>query len=218
MTGLTPFIIAIDGPAASGKGTLARKLAAHYGLSYLDTGLTYRAVADALLEKHLPLDEEDIAVKIAGTLDLSSLDRNHLSEHKIGEAASKIAVMGRLRKTLVNLQRSFCKKGKGAVLDGRDIGTVVCPDANVKLYIIASPEVRAERRYKEMLGKGENADFTAILADLKRRDERDMNRAESPLKPAEDAHLLETTKLSIEGAFNAACAIIDPIFNKVAKD
>ena len=218
MTGLTPFIIAIDGPAASGKGTLARKLAAHYGLSYLDTGLTYRAVANALLEKHLPLDEEDIAVKIAGTLNLSSLDRNHLSEHKIGEAASKIAVMGRLRKTLVSLQRGFCKKGKGTILDGRDIGTVVCPDANVKLYIIASPEVRAERRYKEMLGKGEKADFTAILADLKRRDERDMNRAESPLKPAEDAHLLDTTKLSIEGAFNAACAIIDPIFNKVAKD
>lgn len=218
MTGLKPFIIAIDGPAASGKGTLARKLAAHYGLPYLDTGLTYRAVADALLEKHLPLDDEDIAVNIAGTLDLSSLDRNHLSEHKIGEAASKVAVMGRLRKTLVNLQRGFCENGKGGVLDGRDIGTVVCPDANIKLYIIASPEVRAERRYKEMIGKGEKADYNTILADLKQRDERDMNRTESPLKPAEDAHLLDTTKLSIESAFNAACAIIDPIFNKVVKD
>lgn len=218
MTGLKPFIIAIDGPAASGKGTLARKLAAHYGLPYLDTGLTYRAVADALLEKHLPLDDEDIAVKIAGTLDLSSFDRNHLSEHKIGEAASKVAVMGRLRKTLVNLQRGFCENGKGGVLDGRDIGTVVCPNADIKLYIIASPEVRAERRYKEMIGKGEKADYNTILADLKQRDERDMNRTESPLKPAEDAHLLDTTKLSIESAFNAACAIIDPIFNKVVKN
>ena len=214
MTGQKPFIIAIDGPAASGKGTLARKLAAHYGLPYLDTGLTYRAVADALLEKHLPLNDEDIAVNIAGTLNLSSLDRNHLSEHKIGEAASKVAVMGRLRKTLVNLQRGFCENGKGGVLDGRDIGTVVCPDADIKLYIIASPEVRAERRYKEMIGKGEKADYTAILADLKQRDERDMNRTESPLKPAEDAHLLDTTKLSIEGAFNAACALIDPIFKQ----
>ena len=209
-----PFIIAIDGPAASGKGTLARKLASHYGFSYLDTGLTYRAVADELLKRHLPLDDEDIAVKTASLIDFGSLDRAHLSEHEIGEAASKVAVMGRLRKTLVDMQKAFAKQSKGAVLDGRDIGTVVCPDANVKLYIIATPEVRAERRYKEMMEKGEKADYNAILADLKRRDERDMNRAESPLKPAKDAHLLDTTKLSIEGAFAAACAIIDPIIEK----
>ncbi len=208
------FIIAIDGPAASGKGTLARKLAAHYQFSYLDTGLTYRAVADELLKRHLPLDDEDIAVKTASLIDFSSLDRAHLSEHKIGEAASKMAVMRRLRKTLVGMQKAFAEQNKGAVLDGRDIGTVVCPDANVKLYIIATPEVRAERRYNEMLGKGEKADYNAILADLKRRDERDMNRAESPLKPAKDAHLLDTTKLSIEGAFTAACAMIDPILAK----
>lgn len=209
-----PFIIAIDGPAASGKGTLARKLASHYGFSYLDTGLTYRAVADELLKRHLPLDDEDIAVKTASLIDFSSLDRVHLSEHEIGEAASKVAVMGRLRKTLVDMQKAFAEQSKGAVLDGRDIGTVVCPDADVKLYIIAAAEVRAERRYKEMMEKGEKVDYNAILADLKRRDERDMKRAESPLKPAKDAHLLDTTKLSIEGAFAAACAIIDPIIEK----
>ena len=209
-----PFIIAIDGPAASGKGTLARKLASHYGFSYLDTGLTYRAVADELLKRHLPLNDEDIAVKTASLIDFGSLERAHLSEHEIGEAASKVAVMGRLRKTLVDMQKAFAKQSKGAVLDGRDIGTVVCPDADVKLYIIAAAEVRAERRYNEMVGKGEKANYNAILADLKRRDERDMKRTESPLKPAKDAHLLDTTKLSIEGAFTAACAIIDPILAK----
>ena len=209
-----PFIIAIDGPAASGKGTLARKLASHYGFSYLDTGLTYRAVADELLKRRLPLNDEDIALKTASLIDFGSLDRAHLSEHEIGEAASKVAVMGRLRKTLVDMQKAFAEQSKGAVLDGRDIGTVVCPDADVKLYIIATPEVRAERRYKEMMEKGEKVDYNAILADLKRRDERDMKRAESPLKPAKDAHLLDTTKLSIEGAFAAACAIIDPIIEK----
>ncbi|MCT6824125.1 (d)CMP kinase [Bartonella apis] len=214
MTPNKPFIIAIDGPAASGKGTLARKLASHYGFSYLDTGLTYRAVADELLKRHLPLNDEDIALKTASLIDFGSLERAHLSEHEIGEAASKVAVMGRLRKTLVDMQKAFAKQSKGAVLDGRDIGTVVCPDANVKLYIVAAPEVRAERRYNEMVGKGEKADYNAILADLKRRDERDMKRTESPLKPAKDAHLLDTTKLSIEGAFAAACAIIDPIIEK----
>ena len=209
-----PFIIAIDGPAASGKGTLARKLASHYGFSYLDTGLTYRAVADELIKRHLPLNDEDIALKTASLIDFGSLDQVHLSEHEIGEAASKVAVMGRLRKTLVDMQKAFAEQSKGAVLDGRDIGTVVCPDADVKLYIIAAAEVRAERRYNEMVGKGEKVDYNAILADLKRRDERDMKRAESPLKPAKDAHLLDTTKLSIEGAFAAACAIIDPIIEK----
>ena len=209
-----PFIIAIDGPAASGKGTLARKLASYYGFSYLDTGLTYRAVADELLKRRFPLNDEDIALKTASLIDFGSLDRAHLSEHEIGEAASKVAVMGRLRKTLVDMQKAFAEQSKGAVLDGRDIGTVVCPDADVKLYIIAAAEVRAERRYNEMVGKGEKADYNAILADIKRRDERDMKRAESPLKPAKDAHLLDTTKLSIEGAFAAACAIIDPIIEK----
>lgn len=211
---MKPFVIAIDGPAASGKGTLARSLAGHYHLPYLDTGLTYRAVADAILKDNLPLDDEDLAVKIAKSLNLSALDPHYLSSNDIGEAASKVAVMPRLRETLVHRQRKFSENQRGAVLDGRDIGTVVCPNATVKLYIIASPQARAERRFREIIGKGEQADYEVILADLIRRDARDMNRAQSPLKPAEDAHLLDTTKLSIEGAFNAACAVIDPIIAK----
>lgn len=206
-----PFVIAIDGPAASGKGTLARKLALHYHLPHLDTGLTYRAVANALLQKALPLDDENVAISVAQSLDLSRLDPAELSSHAIGEAASKVAVMANLRKVLVAAQRQFSQMGVGAVLDGRDIGTIVCPDADVKLYILASPQARAERRYKEIIAKGGAADYADILADLERRDERDMNRAEGPLKPAADAHLLDTTKLSIEAAFAAACALIDPV-------
>lgn len=211
---MKPFVIAIDGPAASGKGTLARSLAGHYHLPYLDTGLTYRAVADAFLKNNLPLDDEDLAVTIAKSLNLSALDPHYLSSNDIGEAASKVAVMPQLREALVHRQRKFSENQQGAVLDGRDIGTVVCPNATVKLYIIASPQARAERRFREIIGKGEQADYEVILADLIRRDARDMNRAQSPLKPAEDAHLLDTTKLSIEGAFNAACAVIDPIIAK----
>ena len=208
---MKPFVIAIDGPAASGKGTLARNLATHYHLPHLDTGLTYRAVADALLKANEPLDNENIAIKIAKSLDFSLLDPDHLSNNEIGEAASKVAVMSGLRETLVAVQRQFAEQTNGAVLDGRDIGTVVCPDASVKLYIIASPEARAERRYREILSKGETEDYNKILADLIQRDERDMNRKQSPLKPAPDAHLLDTTKLSIEGAFKAACAVVDTV-------
>lgn len=208
---MKPFVIAIDGPAASGKGTLARNLATHYHLPHLDTGLTYRAVADALLKANEPLDNENTAIKIAKSLDFSQLDPDHLSNNEIGEAASKVAVMPGLRETLVAVQRQFAEQTTGAVLDGRDIGTVVCPDASVKLYIIASPEARAERRYREILSKGKTADYDKILADLIQRDERDMNRKQSPLKPALDAHLLDTTKLSIEGAFKAACAVVDTV-------
>lgn len=208
---MKPFVIAIDGPAASGKGTLARNLATHYHLPHLDTGLTYRAVADALLKANEPLDNENTAIKIAKSLDFSQLDPDHLSNNEIGEAASKVAVMPGLRETLVAVQRQFAEQTTGAVLDGRDIGTVVCPDASVKLYIVASPEARAERRYREILSKGKTADYYKILADLIQRDERDMNRKQSPLKPALDAHLLDTTKLSIEGAFKAACAVVDTV-------
>ena len=208
---MKPFVIAIDGPAASGKGTLARNLATHYHLPHLDTGLTYRAVADALLKANELLDNENTAIKIAKSLDFSQLDPDHLSNNEIGEAASKVAVMPGLRETLVAVQRQFAEQTNGAVLDGRDIGTVVCPDASVKLYIVASPEARAERRYREILSKGKTADYDKILADLIQRDERDMNRKQSPLKPAPDAHLLDTTKLSIESAFKAACAVVDTV-------
>ncbi len=201
--------IAIDGPAASGKGTLARRLAEHYGLPHLDTGLTYRAVGHALLQSGLPLDREELAEVVAENLNIASLDREVLSAHEIGEAASKIAVMSGVRKILVEQQRKFAKSGRGAVLDGRDIGTVVCPDADVKLYITASVQSRAARRHKEMDKKSGGSSYEAILADIMRRDERDMGRSDSPLKPAQDAHLIDTTEMSIEIAFSSAFELVE---------
>ncbi|WP_182418151.1 (d)CMP kinase [Bartonella sp. HY038] len=203
------LIIAIDGPAASGKGTLARMIAEHYHLPHLDTGLTYRAVAHKMLEDNLPLDDEETVIKTAESVDFSKMDRAILSNHLIGEAASKIAVFPKLRRALVNAQRQFAKNGAGAVLDGRDIGTVVCPDATVKFFVTALVEVRAKRRFDEIVARGSSADLNQIEADLIERDARDSNRAEGPLKQAQDAHLLDTTKLSIETAFVTACQVID---------
>ena len=203
------MIIAIDGPAASGKGTLARRLAAHYGLSHLDTGLTYRAVAAALLANGTSLDDEAAAVAAAERLDLSRLDRETLSAHAVGEAASRVAVMPALRAALVRVQRAFAETPPGAVLDGRDVGTVICPDAPVKLFVTASAETRAKRRADELAGRGEPADVAAILADLVRRDARDAGRATSPMRPADDAVLLDTTAMTADAAFAAACDIVD---------
>ncbi|MCT4655729.1 MAG: (d)CMP kinase [Cohaesibacter sp.] len=205
------MIIAIDGPAASGKGTLSRKLAEHFSLPHLDTGLTFRAVGHALLEAGQPLDDEEIAAAIARKVDLGALDRSVLSAHHIGEAASKVAVMPKVRQALLEAQRHFAAQPGGAILDGRDIGTVVCPDADIKLYVTASAEVRAQRRTDEMLAKGDKADYEQILKDVKLRDERDMNRAEAPLKPAENAHLLDTSKLDIEGAFQRAVSMVESV-------
>ena len=204
-----PLVIAIDGPAASGKGSLARRLAAHYGLRHLDTGLTYRAVAAALVENESELTDEVAAQAAAAALDLSALDRERLSAHGIGEAASKIAVLPALRRQLVEKQRAFAAAPPGAVLDGRDIGTVVCPDAAAKLFVTASPGVRARRRTAEMRQRGSDVDEAAVLADLRRRDERDASRADSPLKPATDAHLLDTSEMTIEAAFRAAVDFVD---------
>jgi len=201
--------IAIDGPAAAGKGTLSRLIAEAYGFHHLDTGLTYRAVAKALLDAGLPLDDEATAARVAAEIDLSGLDRMVLAAHGIGEAASKIAVMPDVRRALVEAQRAFSRKPPGTVLDGRDIGTVVCPGAEVKLYVTASPEVRASRRHVEILENGGKADLATVLADITRRDARDMGRADSPLRPAEDAHLIDTSTMGIEAAFQAARAIID---------
>ncbi len=203
------FTIAIDGPAAAGKGTLSRQIADTYGFHHLDTGLTYRATAKALLDAGLPLDDEKVAEKMAREVELAGLDRNILSAHAIGEAASKIAVMPAVRRALVEAQQSFATRQPGTVLDGRDIGTVVCPQAPVKLYVTASPEVRARRRHDEIVARGGEAEYGEIFADVKTRDERDMGRADSPLKPAEDAHLLDTSEMSIEAAFQAAKVIID---------
>lgn len=203
------FTIAIDGPAAAGKGTLSRRIAETYGFHHLDTGLTYRATAKALLDASLPLDDEEVAETVALNLNLAGLDRTILSQHAIGEAASKIAVMPKVRRALVEAQRLFAKKEPGTVLDGRDIGTVVCVDAPVKLFVTASADVRARRRYDEIIAGGGPADFETIRADIIKRDERDMGRADSPMKQAADAHLLDTSEMSIEAAFAAAKTIID---------
>ncbi|KEG21196.1 (d)CMP kinase [Bartonella bacilliformis] len=208
---MNPFVIAIDGPAASGKGTLARKIAAHYHFHHLDTGLTYRSVAYALLQQGLTYDDEKSAIAHAKKLDLNILNPNLLNAHAIGEAASKIATMPAIREILVAKQRDFIKIPPGSVLDGRDIGTVVCPDADIKFYVVANIQIRAKRRYQEILKRGEQADYQGILADLKQRDERDMTRQQSPLKSAENAHLLDTSELSIEEAFATACTLIDPL-------
>ncbi len=202
------FIIAIDGPAASGKGTLGRRLAKELGLPHLDTGLTYRAVAHALLSADEPLDNEKIAIDAASRVDLGKLDRAVLSEHNIGSAASKVAAMSGVRRALVELQRQFALTPPGAILDGRDIGTVVCPDAAVKFYVTASTRERARRRWNEMQLRGQDADFEDILADIAARDARDMGREDSPLKPAENAHLLDTSQMDIETAFQQALRIV----------
>ena len=184
-----PRMIAIDGPAAGGKGTLARRLAKHFGLRHLDTGLTYRAVAAALLESGADLNDEDAAVRAAAITDFSDLDVRRLSGHEIGEAASRIAVMPRLRTALVGRQRAFAAEPPGAVLDGRDIGTVVLPGAAAKLSVTASPETRARRRALEIKKRGYHMDEAEVLADLARRDARDMARSDSPPGPGKTAAL-----------------------------
>ncbi len=203
-----PFIIAIDGPAASGKGTLGRRLAKELCLRHLDTGLTYRAVAYELVRSGQPLDDETLAVSAARNVDFDSLDATVLADHEIGSAASKIAAMPPVRRTLVEKQRNFARHPPGAVLDGRDIGTVVCPDADVKLYVTASPEERARRRWREIRSKGKHAKLDQILADIVARDARDSARSDSPMKPAEDAHLLDTSQMDIETAFEQALGLV----------
>jgi cytidylate kinase len=202
------MIIAIDGPAASGKGTLAKRIAAHHCLPHLDTGLLYRAVAQALVEAALPLDDEAAAIRAARALTLDSLDAERLRGAKAGEAASRIAAYPGVRAAILELQRNFARQPGGAVLDGRDIGTVVCPQADVKLFVTASLEERARRRWRELALGGAPLDYDAVLADIRRRDERDSGRAASPLRQAGDAILLDTTKLDAEAALAAALAII----------
>jgi CMP/dCMP kinase len=203
------MIIAIDGPAASGKGTLAKRLAAHFGLPHLDTGLLYRAVARALIDSGDPLADEDAATRAALALEPSSLDDPRLRGAPMGEAASIVSAFQPVRDALLAFQRGFAGQAAGAVLDGRDIGTVVCPLADVKLFITAAPEERARRRHLELLERGEIAEFTTILEDIRRRDERDRTRSTAPLRIADDALVLDTTNLDPEAAFRAALALVE---------
>jgi cytidylate kinase len=203
------MIIALDGPAASGKGTLGKKLAAHFGLRHLDTGLLYRAVAKTLLDAGHPCTDAARAVAAAKALETAGFDEKALKSQEVGAAASVVSAIPEVRAVLVVMQRAFAAKPPGAVLDGRDIGTVICPNAEVKIFVTASPEVRADRRAKEFAVQGQPIDRAAVLADILLRDERDRSRAIAPMKPAADAHLLDTTHLDIDAAFRAAVDIVN---------
>jgi cytidylate kinase len=203
------MIIAIDGPAASGKGTLARRLAAHYGLPHLDSGLLYRAVAKALLDAGLPLGDVSHAVAAAHGLKPTALDADVLKDRTVGDAASIVAAIPQVREALAGLQRNFAANPAGAVIDGRDIGTVIAPGADVKIFVTASEEARVSRRRAEFAAQGSRLDAAAVLADIRRRDARDRSRSISPLQPAADAHLLDTTHLDIDAAVRAAIDIVE---------
>ena len=203
------MIIAIDGPAASGKGTLAKRLAAHYGLRHLDTGLLYRAVALAVITAgHKPSDR-DQAIAAAKTIDPAKFDEATLKRYDVGEGSSVVSAIPEVRAALFNLQQEFAAAPPCAVLDGRVIGTVICPNADVKIFVTASPEVRAQRRTSELRGRGETADEKTVLADIIARDKRDSSRSAAPLVQAADAHLLDTSALGIEAAFQAALALVE---------
>ncbi len=194
--------VAIDGPAAAGKGTISKAVAAHFGFAHLDTGLLYRAVGAKVIAGAAP-------VAAAKALDPVDLEGDTLRTPQVAQAASEVAVIPEVREALVAFQRSFAAREGGAVLDGRDIGTVICPDADVKLFVTASAECRAERRYQELVGRGHEVSFEAVLADVKERDDRDRNRATAPLVPADDAVMLDTSDLTIAEAVAAAVEIVE---------
>ena len=203
------MIIAIDGPAASGKGTLGKRVAAHYRLAHLDTGTLYRAVARDILARGADPTDAGAAAAAARALDPTSLADPLLRAQALGETASVVARHPEVREALLAYQRGFARRKPGAVLDGRDIGTVICPDADVKLFVTATPEERARRRFRELEQNGTPVTEAEVLADIRRRDERDRNRAAAPLVRAEDAVLLDTTNLDIDAAFRAAIELID---------
>ena len=203
------MIIAIDGPAASGKGTLGKRLAQHYGYRHLDTGVIYRAVAKALLDQGFELTDEARAVAAAIALDPENFGHPELKSHRIGDAASVVAAIPKVREALVDFQRQFAAGPPGAVLDGRDIGTVICPGADVKIFVVAAAEERARRRALELKASGQAADEAENLEDILRRDERDRTRAAAPLRRADDAQELDTTRLNVDEAVAAAVAIVE---------
>lgn len=203
------FVIAIDGPAASGKGTLARRLAEYYKLPHLDTGLLYRATACALIDEGLSLEDALAAEEAARGLSLNEFDSERLRSREIGEASSVVASIPAVRAALIEMQQNFAARPEGAVLDGRDIGTVICPNARIKIFVTASPETRAQRRALELAGRGEPADFDLILEDVRKRDARDSARQTAPLKQAADAILIDTTELDKDAVFARALKIVD---------
>ncbi|ETW13600.1 cytidylate kinase [Roseivivax marinus] len=196
------FTIAIDGPAASGKGSVARRLAEHFGLAHLDTGLLYRAVGARMMQ-----GEEPIAA--AQALRADDLDVPGLRTAEVGVAASKVGAIPEVRAALLDFQRAFARRSGGAVLDGRDIGTVICPEAEAKLFVTATAEVRAERRFRELIGDGHDTTLAAVLDDIRARDARDMGRADAPLKAADDAEVLDTSVLTLEESVAAAIALVE---------
>jgi cytidylate kinase len=202
------MIIAIDGPAAAGKGTLAARLARHFGLSYLDTGLLYRAVGKRVADRGLDPDDAAAAARAAETLDPEELENPALRGHEAGELASRVAVHPEVRHALLAFQRDFARRPGGAVLDGRDIGTAVVPDADVKIYVTATAAVRAQRRTRELLAKGRDIAYATILEEIMARDARDAGRAAAPLAIAPDAVVLDTSALDADAAFSEAVAIV----------
>lgn len=197
-----PFTIAIDGPAAAGKGTISKAVAEHFGVAHLDTGLLYRAIGAKVL---LGVDP----VAAAESINAEDLQNTDLRSPEVAQAASRVAVIAEVRSALVDFQRAFARRAGGAVLDGRDIGTVICPNADVKLFVTASAEVRARRRYDELSAKGDALSYDQVLADVRERDARDRDRAEAPLKPAEDATTIDTSELDIDRAVAAAVATVE---------
>ena len=201
------FVVAIDGPAAAGKGTIAKAVANHFGFSHLDSGLLYRAVAAKTLKGADP-------VAASEALHEDALKADNLRSPEVAQMASKVAALEDVRLALIDFQHSFAQQDGGAVIDGRDIGTVICPDAAVKLYITASPEARAKRRFQELLNGNKSVTLEAVFKDVKERDERDATRHASPLKAASDAITIDTTELTIEAAVKAAIKVIETAFER----
>ena len=203
------MIIAVDGPLASGKGTIARALAAHFGLPYLDTGSLYRATGIAVLDAGIDQTDPEACAAIARSLDLAAIDEVRIRTAEAGAMASRVGSIPQVRKALFDLQRAFAEQPGGAILDGRDIGTVICPDADVKLYVTADTETRARRRWQELNARGETISLDEMLAQTRERDHRDAGRSDAPMRPADDATLLDTSSLSIDAAVTDAVAIVE---------
>ncbi|SDM38086.1 (d)CMP kinase [Maricaulis salignorans] len=203
------MIIAVDGPLASGKGTIAKALARHFGLPHLDTGSLYRATAVAVIDAAIDPADEAAAAAAARALDVTAIDETRIRTADAGAMASRVAALPAVRAALYELQRDFAEQAGGAILDGRDIGTVICPDAGVKLYVTANAETRADRRWRELTAKGDPISYETVLAQTRERDARDTERADAPMRPADDATLLDTSSLSIDAAIAAAIQIVE---------